>query len=100
MRYWPLSVLKESPLMHPAHVWELSRFYKHPPSEPAFYACLEVASRTQPVDTPGLMIIESVDAPNRLVYSRYPGRAEWSRLERAGVFEGDGCLYMFMEALH
>lgn len=100
MRYWPLSALIESPLMGPMHALELQCFYRRPPSEPAFYACLDVASRTRPADMPGLMVIESVNAPNRLVYSQYPDWAEWSRLERAGVFEADGCLVLFMEALH
>lgn len=101
MKIWPLSVLKESPLMPSAYAWELSRFYTHPPTEGAFHACIAVAPQIQPVPAPGLVVIESVSAPNRLAYVEYPTRAEFERLERAFVAEADdGYRFIMMDSLH
>ena len=101
MRYWPLSVLRSSPRMPSVFAWELSRFYTHPPSEPAFYACLNVAAETRPVQMQGLVIIESVNAPMRLAYTEYPTWEEWAQLERAFVIEGDNdTRFVMMESLH
>ncbi len=100
MRYWPLSVLKESSLMPAAYAWELTRFYQHLPSRAAFEACLDVARQTPSAET-GLLIIESVNAPMRYVYGDYPEFDDWFRLERAGVFQTeDGYLFMTIDALH
>lgn len=101
MKYWPFSVIKQSPLMPPAFAWELSGFHKRIPSEMAFQACLNVARHTTPMDAPSLLIIESTDAPLRYMYADYPEIDEWLRLERAGVHQDkNGYLFMTMEALH
>jgi hypothetical protein len=101
MNYWPLSMLRESPLMPPEYVWELQRFYTHPPSGPVFYACLNVAQNTVPLEMPGLAIVESVGAPNRLIFTEYPNWEQWARLERAGAFQNDaGYLFVMMDSLH
>lgn len=101
MKYWPFSVIKDSPLMPPGCAWELSSFYSRRPSEPTFRACLDVARRTAPMEAPNLLIIESVNAPLRYVYGGYPDWEEWTRLERSGVHQDDnGYLFMTMEALH
>lgn len=101
MKMWPLSVVKNSPLMPHAYAWELSRFYSHPPSEGAFNACLQVAPQIQPVPAPGLVVIESVSAPSRLAYVEYPTRAEFERLERAFVAEAsNGYRFVMVDSLH
>lgn len=87
MKVWPLSVLKESPLMPPQYAWEVARFYQHLPSEGCFYACLAVARQTPPVEMPGLVAIETVGAPIHFMYTEYPDWEEWSRLERAFAAE-------------
>lgn len=101
MKYWPLSMLKASPLMPAVYAHELYNFYRKMPSEHAFEACLQVARETQPLEMSGLLIIESVNAPLRQTYTEYPTWEEWSRLERAGAYQSsEGYLFMTFEALH
>lgn len=100
MKYWPLSTLRDSPLMPANLQWELAQFYQKMPSQMAFEACLNVARKTQPIET-GILVIESVNAPLRTMYARYPDFAEWMALEQAGVFEADdGYLFMSREPVH
>ena len=101
MKMWPLSVVRESPLMPAAYAWELSRFSTHAPTEGAFHACIQIAPQIQPVPAPGLVVVESVAAPNRLMYTEYPSPAEFERLERAFVAEAsDGYRFVMMDSLH
>lgn len=101
MRYWPFSVIKNSPLMPPGHAWELSQFYSRRPSEPAFQACLDVARQTASINAPNLLFVESEGAPLRYIFAGHPTLDEWSRLERSGVHEDrNGYLFMTLEALH
>lgn len=101
MKVWPLSMVKNSPLMPASYVWELTRFYQHPPSEYVFNAVLAVSKEMRPVHMPGLVVIETVSAPNRLMYTEYPSRVEFERLERAFVAETeDGYRFVMMDSLH
>lgn len=102
MKYWPLSAIKESPLMPPAFAWELCRVYQTCSlTQEAFNACGSVASYTAPQDTPNLAIVQSIGAPARRVYVGHPECDEWLRLERGGVIEGDdGLLHVIIDALH
>lgn len=101
MRYWPFSVIRDSPLMPSGFAWELSLFYNRRPSEPTFRACLEVARHTTPIDAPNLLVVESEGAPLRYIFAGPPTPEEWLRLERSGVHEDrNGYLFMTMEALH
>lgn len=101
MKIWPLSVIRESPLMPAAYAWELARFHSVVPSESAFYACFNVARQTNPVPMQGLVIVESINAPHRFMYTEYPTFDEFVRLERVAAVQGvDGCMCMVMDALH
>lgn len=102
MNYWPLSVIRSSPLTPPEHAWELSRVYETMfLTEAAFRACAVIAQQTKPMKSPNLVIIESVNAPARRAYSGYPDTEEWLRLERGGVVEGsNGMLHVIIDALH
>lgn len=101
MNYWPLSLIKDSPLSPPVFAAELNRFYFKTPSEAAFWACLDVASRTTPVSMRGLVVIESVGTPNRYAFTEYPSWDEWERFERAGVIQAsDGTLRLMMDGIH
>lgn len=100
MKYWPLSVIAQSPLMLGAYVDEINRFYKTLPSQGAYYACIDVARHTQPVDAPNMSIVGSIGAPDRRVYVNYPDSAEWLKLERATVMEDNGYMFILVDALH
>lgn len=101
MKYWPLSVLTQSPLINSAYVPELCRVYDTGyMSHGVFNACGAVASQTKPVETP-LVIIESVGAPMRRAYSSMPTFEAWARLERGGfVATEDGFFGFMIDALH
>lgn len=101
MNYWPFSTIKSSPLMSPAFAWELAQFYTRAPSEPAFYACLDVARNTAPISIPGLAVIETEGAPHRFIFTEYPTWEQWSKLERTGAVQSsDGSLALIMDAIH
>lgn len=101
MNYWPLSTIKQSPLMPPTYAWELCRFSYQIPSLPAFEACMAVARQTTPIAMQGLIVIESTDTSGRFAYTERPSLQEWTRLERiAAVETAGGFLCMIMDALH
>lgn len=100
MRYWPLSEICMSPLMHHVHQWELMCAYVEPRmSQGTMIACNQVTAQTPARETP-MVIIESVNAPNRRVYTSYPEFEDWLRLERAGFVAADGMLYFVIDGLH
>lgn len=101
MNYWPLlSVIAESPLLPAVYAAEVRNMYRRPCSEGAYYACMNVARNTAPIDT-GLLIIESVDAPCRRMYAEYPDFAQWAKLERGGVIQDvNGRMYVIVDGLH
>lgn len=101
MRYWPLSTIAKSPLLHPIHQQELANFDRKMPSHDTYYACCVVKDQCIPLATPHLVIIESVGSPLRQMYVDYPTLPEWLGLERVGVVEGDnGAVFVMMNALH
>lgn len=102
MNYWPLSTIATSPLMSLAYGFELSHVYRTCYLSPAaFMACGDVARHTQPHAAPNLVIVESVNAPARQVYTGYPDWREWMALERGGVVEAsNGMLHVIIDALH
>lgn len=103
MKYWPVSVIKSSPLMPAALVHEFRDFYNTPLSEAAFQACAHVAAGTQPQEHPNLYIIDSDGAPYRQIYLNHPSEDEFARLERGGVIpwglDGEDFM-MIIDALH
>ncbi len=87
---------------HPGFQWELSQVYRVCCLSPAgFHACGDVAQHTPSQDMPNLAVSESVSAPPRQLFTRYPDFDEWFRLERGGVFEAsNGMLHVIIDALH
>lgn len=100
MRYWPISLIAQSPLMAPAHGAQVLDLYNRLPSVPAFEACFDVARHTQHVGD-RLNIIESTDARNHFMYTEMPSYDEWARLERAGVLETvEKHMFVMLNYLH
>lgn len=100
MRYWPLSVIAQNPSLHHAHTWELMRAYHTPVlSEGTMMACNHVAAHTKPCNTP-LVIIQSIGAPMRRMYTEPPLLDDWLRLERAGFTATDDHFVFVIDALH
>lgn len=100
MRYYPLSVIAQSPLTPPEFAWELSQVYRTAYLSPdAFRACSYVARDTAPLNTP-LVIIESVNAPMRRAYTDFPDFEDWLRLERGGFVMTDDFFGLMIDALH
>lgn len=101
MRYWPLSVIAQSPLVPPAYALEISMTATRVPSQGAYYAMVDIARQTAAVDAPNLVIIESTDAPGRRCFTGYPTEAEWLRLERTVFMENEaGFMFGMIDSLH
>ena len=101
MRYWPLSVIATSPLLPEAYAHEVHQFNHRLPSQGAYLACVDVARRTQAVEAPNLVVIESLGAPACRMFTDYPTDEEWLRLERTTVLENEaGDIMMIMEGIH
>jgi hypothetical protein len=99
-RYWPWSVIVESPLMPAQCVWELKDILKRSPSRMAYQAVFSVARETTPIDG-RLVVIETTGAPNVRAYADYPEFDEWIRLERCGMIQAsDGMFAIFIDVLH
>ncbi len=100
-RYWPLSTIARSPLMHPTYAAEVRcATLNLRISDGALYASSDVAMRTVTGKTP-LAIVESTDAPPRRVYTEYPEFDDWFRLERGGFVQSEkGFFVMVIDALH
>ncbi len=99
-KYWPMSVITHSPLMPASHTWELEQIYSRPLSNAAYNAVFPIVRQTAPIES-GLVIIESIEAPARRVYTEYPVFEDWLRLERGGIIEAnDGGLCIILDALH
>lgn len=100
MRYWPLSIIRDSPLMAPAYAMELYGAMDAPYiSQGALIACNEVSNHTRHIET-SLVIVHGTDAPMRRVYIRYPEFDEWMRLERGGFIATDESFGFVVDALH
>jgi hypothetical protein len=102
IRYWPMSVICNSPLLPPVYIHELHNIIQRQQVSPeGFNAALEVASRTPHMDMPDLAVVESVDRPITQVFKEYPTDEEWERLERCGIFQAtDGRYFVHIHARH
>ena len=100
MRYWPLSEIATSPLLPPEYVAELCRARNTGSmSNGAILACYQTATQIATVQSP-LVIIESIGAPWRRVYTEYPEFEAWLALERAGFVETQDNFVFVIDALH
>lgn len=101
MKYWPMMTIARSPLLPAPFVHEISNFYYKMPSEAAFYAALEAAQHTAPIEMPNLAVIETVDGQYHRTYTARPTYDEWLRLERGGIVPyDDGTLFVLMDGIH
>lgn len=100
MRYWPMSVIADSPLMPAPYAFEASQMGRRAPSEAAYHACFEVARQTRAAPIRGLAFIESVGAPARQAFTEHPSGDDWARLERAAVVDHNGCFFIIIDAMH
>lgn len=99
MKYWPLSVVADNPLMNPMYVPELWNAHSRMLSHEAMIAAAEVA-RHLPQDLTPLVIIESNCAPTRLAYTAIPSLDDFRRLERAAFYECSAGFGFRTEPLH
>lgn len=105
MRYWPLSVIRMSPLLPGDCAAELDALYTaHKLSHRAFGACGFVASKTKPIMTGNMVVMEGDETVlPKVVYVGRPTVEQWGRFERAIVVKGPAGPdhYVFvMEMLH
>lgn len=101
MNYWPMSVIRASPLMPACFHYELDMAPKNVYLSPlAFQACGDVASRTLPRDMPNLVIVETIDGPARQIFTDYPSFEEWLAVERFAVVEGSYALHLIIDGTH
>lgn len=100
MKFWPVSAIAHSAGLPARHAQELANFYVRLPSEAAYVACIHAVDRMEPVNAPNLVIIETIGAPLRWIYTRFPEFDEWMRLERANVVEHNNFRFILVNALH
>lgn len=101
MRYWPKSVIANSPLMPPAHAWEAAQAGpERPLSIRGMQACNYVAERTKSFAGDVLTVIDSEDAFLALIYTDYPEFDDWFRLERAGFVATERAFVFCCFSLH
>lgn len=90
MRYWPLSVIRTSPLLPGDCAAELDSIYRAMAiTERTFQACGFVVQRTEALTAAGLVVMEG-DATTtlKLAYMSRPTQEQWERLERACIVPG------------
>lgn len=90
MRYWPMSVIRTSPLLPGDCAAELGKLYSTLEMTPrAFSACGFVVERTKPMNQDGLVVMEGDETVMpKLVYMKRPTVEQWTRLERAAFIQG------------
>ena len=98
MKFWPVSEI--SRCVSPAHAAELQNFCYRMPSRDAYNAAISAIRYSHHIDAPNLVVIESVGAPGRRVYTDYPRGLEWFRLERTTIMDDGNCTFILMDALH
>lgn len=101
MKYWPMSVVRSSPLMPAYFQPELDAaprtlFMSHL----AATACGHVADNTPCREMPNLVIIETLGKPARQAFIDYPTDAEWQSIERFAVIQNTVQQFLIIDALH
>lgn len=102
MRYWPMYAVADAMAAAGSpYAAEIRQTCYKIPSEPAFYAALDMALQLPAVDAPNLVIIETEGTSNVRAFTARPGATEWLRLERAAVMQADdGFVFAMMDRLH
>lgn len=101
MRYWPMSVIRTSPLLPGDCAAELHFIFAKLMSTRTLQACEHVANQTQSVNADGLVVMEGdPEVPYKLVYTQRPTQEQWERLERTVIIDAPGnALVFFMDPL-
>lgn len=100
MRTWPLSMLVASPYM-PLHLLpEIDLARIHGMSMHCADACIGVMQRTQAVNTPNLIVVETIGAHARRMFLNHPTHEEWHRLERICGHATEERSFILIDALH
>lgn len=100
MRYWPLSVIAASPMLHHSQAWELMCAERlHPLTQSAMWAANHIAGQT-PAAPPGLVLVHTVGAISRCAYLEPPSPADFAQLERAGFIATDDTFGLVIDTLH
>lgn len=102
MRYWPLSVIASSPMLHYSQRWELELMCaarEHPLTQATLYTCSRVVEQT-PAGPPGLVLVHTVGAISRCAYLEPPSPADFARLERAGFICTNDTFGLVIDTLH
>lgn len=101
MRYWPLSVVMQSPLLGDwdrAALTLLRTGHMRKIPNDTLYTCHNAAQKI-PACT-SMLLMHTEDAGIRRVYVRHPTQENWLTLERGGFVDtGTGFGYV-MDALH
>lgn len=105
MRYWPLSLLRTSPLLPHACAPELDNLYYTVKMSPfTLNACGMVVQNTKALTASNMIAMEGDKSTTpKLIYVTRPTEAEWKRLERGVVVEinNRGCDWIFLvDSLH
>ena len=100
MRYWPLSVIRTSPLLPGDCAAELDSFCEKRKLSPrACGACEFVIRKTRAVRSDNLVMARSNVV--KFIYLARPTQEQWNRLERISfVTDPDGSIFITVEPLH
>ena len=102
MFYWPLSVIRTSPLLPGDCAMELDALpTKLALTVRACEACIFVVERTPPFEQDSLVAMEG-DAKTvpKLIFVKQPASEQWARLERIAIIQGPGCFLFVCDQLH
>lgn len=101
MRYWPLSDIAKSPLLHHSQTWELMRVeYIWPLSGGTMHACSHIAAQTPPAGGAPMVLVHTEGAISRCAYLQPPTYEDWLKFERAGFVDTGGAFGIVIDVLH
>ena len=98
MRYWPISVVRTSPLLPGPCAVELNIMYATRRLSPyTFEMCGAVADHTEAVNMDGLAIVDNEEMQTiSFTYAKRPPMEQWERMERGAVVERSRHYYVLM----
>lgn len=96
-KYWPASVMLNSPFLRHDQKLELVNYRATGISEQTLQACRSVASQVQGLD---VTMLHTEGAPLKRVYLKHPTRENWLALERNVFIDTGENFGLNVEALH
>lgn len=106
MKYWPMSVIINSPLFPQHCAWEIQRYLAGGPlpGSHVVQSMGQVTGNTRPIEMPSMVHVYTERGPDdtrmHFMYLRYPTFEEWKALERAGASEDDVGSAAFVNCAH